>query len=66
MQRVEHGQSPVETVFDLDTDDLKTQFVGERARQRPGRSIARRTGSAFDTSIDADFGGLSNGFAPGN
>ena len=57
MQRVEQGVSPVESVFDLDAEDLKTQFVASFLAN--GRALERDAyRSAFGASIDTDFGAL--------
>lgn len=57
LQRVEQGASPVETMFDLDSDDLKTQFLARLLAN--GRPMVRSAyGNAFGTSIDSDFGPL--------
>jgi len=55
MWRVEAGLSPVESIFELDTEDLKTQFVaGSLGNGRPlDRARYRQT---FGVSIDDDFG----------
>jgi oxygen-independent coproporphyrinogen III oxidase len=54
MQRVERGLSPVETVFNLDGADRKTQFISGSLGS--GRALDRAAyESAFGASIDADF-----------
>lgn len=57
LERVEGGVSPVETVFDLGTEDRKTQVVARtlgNSRALDRATYARRCG----TTIDADFGAL--------
>ena len=57
LQRIEQGASPVETMFDLDADDLKTQFLARLLAN--GRPVARSTYvNVFGTSFDSDFGPL--------
>lgn len=54
MQRVEQGLSPVETVFELDVRDRKTQFVAGSLGN--GRALERAAyESTFGISIDTDF-----------
>ncbi len=55
VERVEQGRSPVETLFRLDEDDRKTQFVmGNLGSGRPlNRTVYR---NSFGVSIDRDFG----------
>ncbi len=55
VRRVEAGLSPVQSVFDLETDDLKTQFIaGSLANGRPLDRAAYA--AAFGASIDHDYG----------
>lgn len=55
MERVEQGLSPVESVFDLDVDDLKTQFVASVLAN--GRSLSRTVYKTnFQSTFDGDFG----------
>jgi oxygen-independent coproporphyrinogen-3 oxidase len=57
MQRVERGESPVETVFHLDVADRKTQFVAGSLGN--GKALERAAYErTFGASIDADFDGL--------
>jgi oxygen-independent coproporphyrinogen III oxidase len=55
LSRVEQGLSPVESVFELDEDDQKTQFVaGSLGNSRPlDRAAYQRR---FGSEIDSDFG----------
>jgi oxygen-independent coproporphyrinogen III oxidase len=54
MQRVEQGLSPVETVFNLDVRDRKTQFVAGSLGN--GEALERAAyESTFGAAIDADF-----------
>ncbi len=54
MQRVEQGLSPVETVFDLDVRDRKTQFVAGSLGN--GKALERAAYErTFGASIDTDF-----------
>lgn len=54
MERVEQGQSPVESVFELGVRDRKTQFVASSLGN--GRPLERAAyARAFGVSIDSDF-----------
>jgi len=54
MQRVEQGQSPVESVFELEVRDRKTQFVAGSLGN--GKALERAAyARAFGVSIDTDF-----------
>jgi oxygen-independent coproporphyrinogen-3 oxidase len=57
LRRIEAGRSPVETVFDLDARDRKTQFVAGSLGN--GKSLDRgRWRRSFGEPIEADFGEL--------
>jgi len=57
MDRVEHGHSPVESVFELDVRDRKTQFIA--ASLGNGKALDRASYErTFGVSIDADFAAL--------
>jgi oxygen-independent coproporphyrinogen-3 oxidase len=55
VDRVERGESPVETLFDLDGDDLKTQYIAGTLTD--GRPLERRHyEQTFGATIEDDFG----------
>ena len=54
LQRAEAGESPVETAFELDAHDLRTQFIARSLGN--GRPLGRDAyASALGTSLDADY-----------
>ena len=55
IERVEAGQSPVEEVFPLETEDRKTQFIGRSLGDGKPLEYAAYA-SSFGATIEQDFG----------
>ena len=64
LERIEHGQSPVEEIFPLTAEDRVTQFIA-RTLGDGGRLIRSQYATTFERSVDDDFGDLLDRLSDG-